>query len=35
MASSFDMTVGQVVTSAQQLEALAGRLETAVRRFRT
>ncbi len=35
MASSFDMTVGQVVASAQQLEALAGRLETAVRRFRT
>jgi methyl-accepting chemotaxis protein len=34
MASSCDATVGDVVSGAQQLEELAGELETAVRRFR-
>jgi methyl-accepting chemotaxis protein len=34
MVSTFDGTVGQVVASAQQLETLAGKLETAVQRFR-
>jgi len=34
MASTFDGTVAQVVDGAGQLEALAGKLETAVHRFR-
>lgn len=34
MASSCDATVGEVVAGAQQLEVLAGELETAVQRFR-